>query len=81
MKMKVSGFTIIRNAVKYDYPVREAILSILPLCDEVIVLIGNSDDDTLSLIQSIDSPKIKIHASVWNDSLCESGRVLAEETD
>lgn len=79
--MKVSGFTIIRNAVKYDYPVREAILSILPLCDEMIVLIGNSDDDTLQLIQSINSNKIKIHHSVWDDSLRAGGKVLAVETD
>ncbi|MFM7662194.1 MAG: glycosyltransferase family 2 protein, partial [Bacteroidota bacterium] len=30
--MKVSGFTFIRNAIKYDYPIVEAIQSILPLC-------------------------------------------------
>lgn len=78
--MKVSGFTFIRNAIKYDYPVQEAILSILPLCDEFIVLVGNSDDETLRLIQSIDSPKIKIIESLWDESLLQ-GRVLAVETD
>ncbi len=78
--MKVSGFTFIRNAVKYDYPVREAILSVLPLCDEFIVSVGNSDDQTLELIQAINSPKIKIIQSTWNESLL-NGRVLAEETD
>lgn len=79
--MKVSGFTFVRNAVKYDYPVVAAINSILPLCDEVIVSVGNSDDDTLALIQSIGSPKIKITHSVWDDSLKEGGRILAVETD
>ena len=78
--MKVSGFTFIRNAIKYDYPIVEAILSILPLCDEFIVVVGNSDDDTLNLIQSID-PKITIIESIWDDSLREGGRVLALETD
>ena len=58
--MFVSGFTIVRNAVKYDYPVVASIQSLLPLCDEVIVLIGNSEDETEQLIQSIDSAKIKI---------------------
>ena len=58
--MKVSGFTFIRNAIKLDYPIVEAIQSILPLCDEVIVAVGNSEDDTLGLIQSIDPGKIKI---------------------
>jgi hypothetical protein len=79
--MKVSGFTFVRNAVKYDYPVVAAINSILPLCDEVIVSVGNSDDDTLGLIQSINSPKIKITHSTWDDSLKEGGRILAVETD
>ncbi len=79
--MKVSGFTIIRNAVKFDYPVTEAILSILPLCDELIVAVGDSEDDTLCLIKKIDSPKIKIILTTWDDALREAGRVLAVETD
>jgi hypothetical protein len=79
--MFVSGFTFVRNAVKFDYPVVEAILSILPICDEVIVAVGNSDDDTLGLIQGINSTKIKIIETVWDDSLRKGGQVLAVETD
>jgi hypothetical protein len=79
--LKVSGFTFIRNALKFDYPVVEAISSILPLCDEMIVSIGNSEDATEQLIQSIHSPKIKISYSVWDDLLKEGGKVLAMETD
>jgi len=79
--LKVSGFTFIRNAVKYDYPIKEAILSILPLCDEFIVMLGNSEDDTRGLIESIKDHRIKIYESVWDDSLREGGRVLAEETN
>ena len=78
--MQVSGFTIVRNAIKFDYPIVEAITSILPVCDEFIVSVGNCDDGTLELIQSIDSPKIKIIRSVWDDSLREGGQVLAIET-
>jgi len=80
-KMKVSGFTFIRNALKYDYPIVEAILSILPICDEFIIAVGNSDDDTLALIQKIDSKKIKIIQTVWDDSLRANGEVLAIETN
>ena len=79
--MKVSGFTFIRNAVKFDYPVVEAISSILPLCDEFVVAVGNSEDKTRELIESIGSDKIKIIDTVWDDSLREGGRVLAVETD
>jgi hypothetical protein len=79
--MKVSGFTIARNIIKYDYPIVEAISSILPLCDEVIVAVGKSEDDTLGLIRSINSPKIKIVETVWDENLREGGRVLADETN
>lgn len=79
--MKVVGFTIIRNAIRYDYPVAEAILSILPLCDEFVVAVGQSEDATLELIQSIHPKKIKIVHTVWDDGLREGGRVLAVETD
>lgn len=79
--MKVSGFTFVRNAVKFDYPVVEAIKSILPVCDEVVVAVGNSEDDTLGLINSIGSSKIKIIETIWDDTLREGGKVLAIETD
>lgn len=78
--MYISGFTFIRNAIKLDYPIEEAIRSILPLCDEVVVAVGNSDDDTLALVKAIDS-KIKIIETVWDDTLREGGQVLAIETD
>jgi hypothetical protein len=79
--MFISGFTIARNVVKADYPIREAIYSILPLCDEIIVAVGKSEDDTLAFIKSFNEPKIKIIETIWDDSLREGGKVLAIETD
>jgi len=79
--MKMSGFTIIKNAVINDYPIVEAITSILPVVDEMIVLVGKSDDDTLGLIRAIGDPKIKIHESVWDPNLRKGGAVLAIETN
>ena len=79
--MKVTGFTFIRNAIKYDYPVKEAILSILPLCSEFVVAVGNSDDNTRDLIEKISPDKIRIIDTVWDDSLREGGKVLADETN
>ena len=79
--MKISGFTIIKNAVKNDYPIKEAILSILPVVDEMIVSVGDSDDDTESLIRSIDSEKIKIVHSVWDPAIKTGGSILAVETN
>jgi len=79
--MKVAGFTFIRNAIKNDYSIVEAIQSILPICDEFVVAVGNSEDDTLGLIQSINSPKIKIIQTVWDDSKRAGGEAFALETD
>jgi glycosyltransferase involved in cell wall biosynthesis len=79
--MKVCGFTFVRNAVKFDYPVVEAISSILPVCDEMVVCVGQSDDGTLRLVEGIPSGKIRIVHSVWDDTLRKDGRVLALETD
>jgi hypothetical protein len=79
--MKVTGFSFVKNAIIYDYPVVEAIRSILPICDEFVVAVGKSDDETLELIRSIDPEKIRIVETVWDESLREGGRVLAIETD
>ncbi len=79
--MKISGFTIIRNALLNDYPVVEAIRSILPVVDEMIVLVGKSEDETENLIRDIKDEKIKIHHSIWDDALRKDGKVLAVETN
>ncbi len=79
--MKVSGFSFIKNAVSFDYPIKEALLSILPLCDEIIVAVGNCTDGTRELVAAIDPTKIKIIDTVWNDHLKTGGVVLADETN
>lgn len=79
--MTITGFTIIKNAVKFDYPVVESIKSVLPLVNEMIVLAGDSEDETEALIRSIGSPKIKIYHSVWDPALKEGGQILAVETN
>jgi hypothetical protein len=79
--MKVTGFSFIKDAIKYDYPIVEAIRSVLPVCDEFVVAVGASSDETLRLIQSIDPGKIRIVETIWDEQLREGGRVLAVETD
>ena len=78
--MKVCGFSFVRNGVKFDYPFEEAIRSILPICDEVIVAVGNSEDDTLARVKAID-PKVRVVETVWDETLREGGKVLASETN
>ena len=64
--MKISGFTIVRNAIKYNYPVVESIRSILPICDEFIVNVGESEDETLDLVQAIGSETVRIIGNEWD---------------
>ena len=79
--MKVTGFSFLKNAVLYEYPVVEAIRSILPICDEFVIAIGKCDDGSLDLIQSMEEDKIKIIETEWDENLKKGGRVLAEETN
>ena len=79
--MLVSGFTIVRNAVRYDYPVVESIRSLLPLVNEMVVAVGDSDDGTRERVLSIGSSKIRIIDTVWDENLRRGGMILAQQTD
>lgn len=78
--MKVVGFTFIKDAIKMQYPIAEAILSILPLCSHVYVAVGHSTDGTRELVASLGSQIIIIDTE-WDFSLKENGKVLASETE
>jgi hypothetical protein len=75
----ISGFTIVRNAVKLDYPIVPAIRSILDLCDEVVVNVGRSEDATRELVAGIGDPRVRILDTVWDFS--RGGGTLAFETN
>ena len=77
--MKVSGFTFIRNGSSLGYPFIESIKSILPICDEFIVAIGRSEDDTLKKILALRSKKIKIIETSWNENISDRGFVYAQQ--
>lgn len=79
--MKVCGFTFIRNAQKFDFPVKEAILSVLPLCDHFVVAVGDSEDNTKQLIQNIDPQKVTVIDTIWDTNLTRGGAVYAAETN
>jgi hypothetical protein len=76
--VKVSGFTIVRNAIRLDFPIEASIRSILPICDEVVVNVGRSEDDTLDLVRSIADPRIRIIETEWDMS--RRNTVLGLET-
>lgn len=79
--MLISGFTIVRNARSMGYPIVPAIRSILPIVDEFVVGLGQSDDGSRSLIESIGDPKIRIFESHWDTGRKVGGRILSEKTN
>lgn len=79
--MKVSGFSICRNGVKFDYPIVEVIRSALPVVDEFIVNVGQSDDGTVDLIKSIDSGKVRVVESFWDDAMKTDGLIFSHQTN
>jgi len=77
--MKVSAFTFIKNGQILGYPFIQSIQSILPIVDEFVINVGESEDDTLTIIQSIKSPKIRIIQSKWNDNMHDRGYVYGQQ--
>jgi len=80
---RISGFTFVRNGLRFDYPFLESMRSLLPLVHELVVVVGKGDDDTLARVRELAAaePKVKLVESVWDDSLRQGGAVLAQQTD
>ncbi len=74
----LSGFTIVRNAVTLDFPIVPAIRSVLEVCDEVVVNVGRSDDETRDLVAAVADPRVRILDSEWDFS--KRNVMLAIET-
>jgi glycosyltransferase involved in cell wall biosynthesis len=77
--MKVSGFTFLRNAIINGYPFEESIRSILPIVDEFICVIGESQDETRERVSAIQDSKIRIIDSQWNEAMQNRGFVYGQQ--
>lgn len=80
-RMKISGFTFIRNGNVLAYPFTQSIRSLLPLCDEVIVNVPRSTDGTLESVRAIADPKVRILESEWDEAQRTSGQALSHHTN
>ena len=79
--MKIGGFAFVRDTCRFDYPMVEAVRSVLPLCDDFVLAVGKCGDGTLELAKTID-PKVRILETVWDENLKgKRGRVFSQETD
>ena len=79
--MRISGFTFIRNGCTLGYPFVPSIRSLLPLCDEVIVNVPRSTDDTLAAVRAIGDPKIRVIETEWDEAQRKAGLALSHHTN
>ena len=81
--MRISGFTFVHNGNVLGYPFGPSIRSLLPLCDEVVVNVSRSTDDTLEKVRAIarSEPKIRIIESDWDDTQRTGGKILSHHTN
>jgi hypothetical protein len=77
--MKVSAFTFIKNGQILGYPFLQSIQSILPIVDEFIINVGESEDNTLEMIHSIKNKKVRIIESEWSDTMQDRGYVYGQQ--
>lgn len=88
MTKKISGFTFIKNGLTLGYPILESVLSITPICDEVIINVGFDDqallidDGTYAyLTEHLKEEKFKFVKSWWDPSITKSGLILSQQTN
>jgi glycosyltransferase involved in cell wall biosynthesis len=79
--MTISGFSFVRNGFNYNVPFIEAMQSILPICDEFIIAVGDSTDGTVEAIEALQNPKIKIVHTIWNMQKNTGGKIFAEQSN
>lgn len=85
---KISGFTFIKNGLTLGYPILESVLSIAPICDEVIINVGfddpelQKDDGTYAYLKShLTDEKFKFVTSWWDPSITKDGMILSQQTN
>lgn len=77
----ISGFTVLRNGVRMGYPFLESIRSLLPIVDEMVIGLGQSDDGTREQLAALNDPKIRIIDTIWDTSKTKGGLILSEKTN
>lgn len=80
-RIRISGFSYIRNGFRFGFPFVHSIRSVLPVCDEFVVAVGESDDGTREAIQAIGSEKIRIIDTRWDEQMREGGKIFARQAN
>lgn len=76
--IKLYGFTLLRNGVKYDYSFKESLMSLEPIVEKTYLALDPGSDSTEAEIKKLTS--VKIIPSLWDMNL-KKGLVLSVETN
>jgi hypothetical protein len=79
-----SGFSFIKNGERLGYPYKEALVSISPLVDELVVAHGDSEDGTGAALEDL-RPRLacplRILNSPWDAANTKGGLELSRQTN
>jgi hypothetical protein len=78
--VKVSGLTILRDAVRLGYPFEASIRSLLPLVDELIVAVAEGEDGTWEAVQAVGDSRLRPFRTRWELG-AKGALVLSEQTN
>ncbi len=77
--MRLFGFSLLRNAVKYDYCFTESLSGLAAVVEKTFLALGDNEDNTEEMLDSIPNI-VKIH-TVWDEKLRDSGLILSQQTN
>ncbi|NUM89774.1 MAG: hypothetical protein HUU37_11255, partial [Bdellovibrionales bacterium] len=76
---RIYGFSLLRNGVKYDYPFRESLASLLGLTEGVWLALGKSEDGTEEEVARMSGLHVK--PTIWDENLRQEGVILSQQTN
>ena len=79
--MRIEGFTYVRNGFKMGYPFLPSINSVLPIVDQLFVVVGDSEDGTREAIENLKNDKIVIVDSIWEEEKRVNGEIFKDQAN
>ncbi len=77
----LSGFTLIKNATVREYPVEAVLRTLRRVCDEVVVNVGASEDDTLERVRAASGDDVRLLRREWPDEFDNHLKELSAESN
>ena len=84
----LSGVSFVKDGLTLGYPIKESIESIAPLCDEIVINVGFSDESLCQddgtykyLTNHFWGEKYRFIKSFWNPAIDKKGEILSRQTN